>query len=92
MMAMYILVKSQMCWPVKYDGKVYPGEVTDVLAYEIIISAIHCSGKHFKWPERKDEVAYKCENVASKIEPLTVAGSRGQVSFKYFEQNKVYLT
>ena len=39
---------------VKYDGKVYPGEVTGVLAYEIVVSVMHCSGKHFKWPERKD--------------------------------------
>jgi len=29
---------------VKYDDKVYPDEVTDMLAYEIVISAMHCSG------------------------------------------------
>ena len=50
-------------------------EVPDVLAYDIVASAMHCSGKHFKWSERKDEIVHKFENFGSKIKPITVAGS-----------------
>ena len=63
---------------VQYNGSEYPGEITDILANEVVVSSMHRAGNFWKWPNRKDEIVYRLENVVTKI------GNRGQFLFKYF--------
>lgn len=70
----------------EYDDNDYPGEVTAVLENEIKVSVLHKSGGYFKWPKNKDEVHYSLESVVAKIDPPTVAGSRGQFTISYFNE------
>ena len=70
---------------VQYDNQNYPGEISDVMDEEIVVSAIHpASGKRFKWVNHKDECIYPFLAVIAKIHPIEVAGGRGQFSFDYF--------
>ena len=70
---------------VTYNKEKFPGEVTNIIqddSFPIYISVMHRSSKFWKWPEfGKDEIAYAFEDVVKKIDPPTVAESRGQFSF-----------
>ena len=70
----------------EYDDNEYPGEVTAVLENEIKVSVLHKSGGYFKWPKQKDELHYLHESVVAKIDPPIVAGSRGQFTVSYFNE------
>jgi hypothetical protein len=70
----------------EYDDNEYPGEVTAVLENEIKVSVLHKSGGYFKWPKQKDELHYSHESVVAKIDPPIVAGSRGQFTVSYFNE------
>ena len=70
----------------KYDDNEYPGEVTAVFENEIKVSVLHKSGGYFKWPKKKHEVDYSLESVVAKIDPPTVAGSRGQFTVSYLNK------
>ena len=70
---------------VQYDKQKYPGEITDVLIEEVVVSTMHpAGGKCFKWPNCKDECIYPFSTIIVKIHPPEIAGRRRQFSFGYF--------
>ena len=69
---------------VQCDKEECPGEITDVLSKEFVVSAMHPAGNCFKWPNPEGECIYPFSAVIAKINPPEVAGRRGQFLFDYF--------
>jgi len=69
---------------VKYDEKIYPGEVTGFGfggSVQVSVMTPAFPGQKWKWPVNKDEILYEKSNVLKKITPPVPVGSRGQFSF-----------
>ncbi|XP_033625038.1 uncharacterized protein LOC117288334 [Asterias rubens] len=69
---------------VRYDGDIFPGEVTDfghTLIADIKVNVMHKSGSHCKWPQDEDHIFYARKDVLEKLKPPIVAGNRGQFTF-----------
>ena len=62
---------------VAYDGIEFPGEVVTCGETDVEVNVMHQSGNAWKWPD-------KIHNMIRQLDPPTVAGSRGQFTFKGF--------
>lgn len=52
----------------KYDGQIYPGEITEISKEAITVNVMVGSGANrFKWPTNPDICAYPREDICRKI-------------------------
>ena len=51
---------------VSYQGKMFPGEITEFEGAEIRVNVVQKSGKFWKWPSKRDEIFYYSKNVVKK--------------------------
>lgn len=66
----------------EYEGEFFPGQIEDKReskdGTEFLISVMAMSGPSgWRWPEKKDVIWYQMKSVVGKIDPPTVANSRG---------------
>ena len=67
---------------VYYGNETFPGEVTTIIVSDIEVNVMHKSGATFwKWPTQMDKIFYTRDNILKKLDPPSVAGTRGQFSF-----------
>ena len=66
---------------VNYDGADFPGEITNIVGFDYEVNVMHKYGAFWKWPLTEDRIFYDRKNVVKKLEPLEVAGTRGQFTF-----------
>ncbi|KAJ9576071.1 hypothetical protein L9F63_007036 [Diploptera punctata] len=52
---------------VVYEGKHYPGLITKRYKEGTLVNVMELSGKHWKWPEQKDEILYQDKEIVCKI-------------------------
>lgn len=71
---------------VKYDERLYPGEITDIISPSTFkVNVMERHGKFFRCPNIPDHIYYHNSHVIRKIEPPTPIGHRSQFSFERFE-------
>ena len=64
-----------------YEGRVYRGEVVDVVDDGPKIRAMEQFGNRFKWPRHEDILTYPFSDVIRKLQPPIPVGTRGQFTF-----------
>ena len=69
---------------VAYDGIEFPGEVVTCGETDVEVNVMHQSRNAWKWPTNPDKIYYLYDNILRQLDPPTVAGSRGQFTFKGF--------
>ena len=70
---------------VNYDGRKFPGKVTNIIGLDFEVNVMHKSlGAFGKWPQKEDKIIYQKESIVQKFDPPEVAGSRGQFHFRNF--------
>lgn len=62
---------------VKYEQNYYPGVVTELTEEGAVVSAMQKSNQTWKWPEKKDEIQYKQEEIVEIIKNPVMKSSRG---------------
>ncbi|XP_073537000.1 uncharacterized protein [Phyllobates terribilis] len=69
---------------VKYDGKLYPGEITGRVENEYEISIMVQAGKttYWKWPVKADKLLYSVGQILKKTTTPVLVNSRGQYKFE----------
>ena len=68
---------------VNFEGAMFPGETIDVMSSQLVVNVMYPSGNGWKWPEKKDMIAYDISEVVKKIEPPVPSGSRGEFHFDF---------
>ena len=66
---------------VKYDEKVFPGEVKVIEQREVKVSVTIPSGTCYKWPKIEDAVFFKLANIICKLSPPQFKSARGTFEF-----------
>ncbi|KAG8232222.1 hypothetical protein J437_LFUL011966 [Ladona fulva] len=61
---------------VNFEGKLFPGRVTEVKPEGYIVSTMERSKIYWKWPAREDAILYSKEEVLYRIEPPRPVGKR----------------
>lgn len=61
----------------KYEDNIFPGVIESFDDEGVSISAMKRSVNNWKWPENKDELYYKWEDVLGGIEPPKMLNKRG---------------
>lgn len=65
---------------VRYDGKVFPGVVLEVLEDGARVKSMKKNGQLWKWPERDDILFYSWKNgILGHIEPPSKFSSRREI-------------
>lgn len=71
---------------VYYKNETFPGEVTAIIASDIEVNVMHKSGATFwKWPTQIYKIFYTRDNILKRLDPPSVAGTRGQFHLPTFE-------
>ena len=66
---------------VQYENFEYPGEVLQNNEDEAEVSVMLPAGTHWKWPEPRDILYYKKENIVKVISKPSPVNNRGHFSF-----------
>lgn len=61
---------------VQFEGNYFPGQITKVLKSGATINVMASAGKQWKWPDKKDEIFYKNDEIIMSIKPPTQRGKR----------------
>ena len=64
------------------NGDHFNGEFTSIMGDDYKDNEMHRSGNYWKWPNKADEIFYKCQKIVKVISPPVVVGSQGQYSFQ----------
>lgn len=66
---------------VRYDDKLFPGEVKVVHQDETKVSVMVASGSQYRWPLVEDCIFYPLMNVIRKLSPPVIKSARGIFDF-----------
>ncbi|KAJ9578131.1 hypothetical protein L9F63_025009 [Diploptera punctata] len=69
-------IKKVGVYVVVYEGKHYPGMITKCYKEGTLVNVMELSGKHWKWPEQKDEILYQGKEIMCKINAPKKKGKR----------------
>ena len=62
---------------VNFEGRLYPGKVTDIKLSGYMVSAMELTKKQWRWPTQPDEIFYSKKEVLYGINPPKPVGKRG---------------
>ena len=74
---------------VRYDDKIFPGIVIEVLLSGAMVKAMQSNGRLWKWPEKEDILFYDWADILGRISPPTQFSSRREL-FSVPELNDHY--
>ena len=70
---------------VLYDDQQYPGEVTDIINWEVEVSVMHRAVRFFKWPDLPDRIFYNQNSIVTKLEgPPAFVNNMGRMIVSQF--------
>ena len=66
----------------KYEGEVFPGEVTCIEDSDVEVKVMHTRANAWKWPRPEDKIFYSRNKIECVINPPSVSGNREQFVFE----------